>query len=132
MKSESFESEIIKNCDENIINKTIIINDTKNDIKLDIMVSKANYGLYLYYRIKCDTPMKNSYLHPFAKISIDYITQLESGEIEIAEVVADNEMIRKMFEYLSMDDIELKKHTGNSHHTQYRSAIINCITQLWD
>ena len=139
---ESFEKVLIENCDKNLINKIILIDGSECDyipctlngnIKLDIMVSKANYGPYLYYRIKCDRPLKkSSLLHPFNKIETDYIKRLESSEIEIGEVVADNEMIRKMFEFLSMSDEELEKHTGHKHTTCYRTSIIKSIIQFWD
>jgi hypothetical protein len=144
-KSESFENIIIKNCDEDIINKTVIIDIPQNhyityeeipkkNIRMDVMVSKANYGPYLYYRIKCDKDLDCSpSLHPFSKVDNNqYVNKLNSGGIEIGEVVADNEMIRKMFEYLSMDDDELDKYTGNKHSACYRASIINSIVQFWD
>lgn len=146
MSSESFEHTIINNCDEDIINKTVTLdvsqnyyityeneNTQKKIINMDVMVSKANYGPYLYYRIKCDEDLEYSpSLHPFAKVDNEYVTKLNSGGIEIAGIVADNEMIRKMFEYLSMDDVELDKYTGNIHCACYRASIINSISQFWD
>ena len=131
---ESFDKDINENCDNIIYNKIIIIcGSFSMDIKLDILVGQATNNPYLYYRIKCNKITENNFIsHPFRKLPIDCITSLKSGEVEIGEVIADNELVRKMFEYLMMDDEELQKYIGSALPISYRSTLINTIFQLWD
>ncbi len=140
----SFEEIIIDKCKENIINKTIIIDTSDNDYipskktksistQLTILVSKADDEPYLYYIMKCNqNPRDSLMLHPFRHIEKDEIKLLKTGDYEIAGIVADNLMIRKMFEYAAMSDEELAKHSGNKHQSCYRASIIQAIDGLWD
>lgn len=111
------------NCDECLIDKTINIDITHGYINMTIKVYKANYGQYLYYYIYCD---ESTGTHPFMDINI-YV-----NENSIGEVVADNTLTRLMFDYLSMNDEELSKHTGHKHQFYYRLYIINNLVHLWD
>jgi hypothetical protein len=131
---KSFEEQIKDVCNETIIDKTIEIeNDHDEPMKMTVKVHKANYGKYLYYRIIVDKPCKNEFdSHPFSQVFKLLGSELEESKLEIGEVVADNEMMRNMFNYLAMEDEDLEDHTGNTSCMKYRSAIIKTITLLWD
>jgi len=96
---------------------------------MTVKLDKANYGNYLYYRIICDIPYEGSNnpfaIHPFMRLEYE-------NKTEIGNVIADNEMVRKMFDFLVMPDIELAKYSGNSSPISYRASIIECISLLWD
>ncbi|QKF94744.1 hypothetical protein QKU48_gp1286 [Fadolivirus algeromassiliense] len=127
---KTFEDQIKEVCNENIINATFETDTTCGKmIKMSVTLDKANYGNYLYYRIVCDCPCKGPFdVHPFMRV----VDKNHHDFSEMGEVVADNPMVRKMFEFLVMPDDELVKHSGNTSAIGYRACIISCIEQLWD
>lgn len=139
---ETWEQKIAGSCNESIINKTITIydchgNNPNRSMDMTIKVDHANYGAYLYYQIICSKPFEdlpviqvNENYHPFQ--FIDNSNIIKKGQYEIGEIVADNPLMRLMFQFLSMTDEELDKHCGNNTTLHYRAVIISTITQLWD
>ena len=128
---ENYNDIIKKVCCENIIDQTINMDNTVGDIiKMRLTVNKANYGNYLYWKIICDIPCKNS-LHPHP---LRMICQNDdfSKTTEFAEVVSDNDLMRKMFEYLCKSDDELNQLIGSDVCVEYRARIIKAITFFWD
>lgn len=129
--SETFEDQIKEFCNENVIDKTIEINlNRESVIKMRVTLDKANYGNYLYYRVICDKLCENEFDdHPFSNVPNNHDRH---NNLEIGNVVADNKMMREMFNVLAMTDNELEKICGHCTPNYYRSNIINCIETLWD
>lgn len=102
--------------------------DGVKPVKMHISVNKGNYGNYLHWTVKCDKPTGHGafIVHPFRLVMEDVTND------EIGEVIADNEMIRKMLEHLSMTDEELIKHIGTSSVIEHRGRIIKALTLFWD
>lgn len=125
-----FEETMNKYCHETIIDKIIDTDNTyENSIKLHVIVKAANYSKFLYYRIICDKLYEYKFdMHPFMKLCLNGM----KNTYEICEIVADNEMIRKMFEFLVMPDEELQKYCGTESPIGYRSTIIYSLYQFWD
>jgi hypothetical protein len=122
-----------KQIKENIINTTIKVDCTSNQfVQMTIKVDKANYGNYLYYDIRCHQPYKNNKCeHPFFKLNTVLYDDTNCIGF-IGNVVADNELTRTLFRFLSMPDEELATHCGNTHQIYYRAHIIACISNLLD
>lgn len=129
---ETWNETMTKNSVEKIINTELFTgseDDGIEPIKLSVSVNKAKYGNYLYYNIKCDTPLEkdNAFcIHPFRLVA----DRVEDNHI--GEVTADNEMIRKMFEFIIMPDEELRKRSGTTSVVEYRAMIIQAINLFWD
>jgi hypothetical protein len=142
----SWKKSIAKNCNDKIIDKELytavgglVSTGEKKFIKMSVTVYKANYGHYLYWNIECNPPVKksNTFEHPFrlvdSSINNDLVCEVDGVDIDwVGEIVADNEMVRKMLEFLTMPDEELMKYTGNTTPIEYRSRIIKSISLLWD
>lgn len=127
---KTFEETIKEFCNENVLNRTIETStDPTNLTKMTVILDKANYGNYLYYRIICDRHCIDAFdMHPFVRLT----DKCHKNVTEIKEVVADNEMIRKMFEFFVMSDADLRKVSGNTGPLCYRASIIESIILFWD
>jgi hypothetical protein len=103
------------------------------EYELTIKLYKANYGEYLYWYVGCDKTKTNNIMeiHPFKLLDGDDCYG-DDNNMEIWEVVADNKFIRILFEFLSMEDDELSKYTGNNHVIEYRASLIKSATLFWD
>jgi len=135
LENISFDDTIREKCVIWIDKSLEIDSGTYGTIKFDILVGKANYGEYLYYRLRCDKLMENNFLsHPFIKLGQWDIQTSKNNENEIdtGNVVADNKLTRQIFKFLSMSDQELKKYAKNATPLSYRITLIETINRLWD
>lgn len=113
--------EYIQSCDEHVLNTTMYLKPYRwCNVKL--IADKANYGDYLHYQISCieedDIPI--------------FKTIFDLDDSIMYNVVADNTLIRKMLEYLTMSDEELDQHTGHICIEDYRVKIIKFMCSIPD
>jgi hypothetical protein len=127
----TFDEQIEESCQEKIIDAFVMTNNEQGkNIKMNVLVAKANYGSYLYWKVVCDSPCTGPFdVHPFRKIcrKKDF-----NNLLDIGEVIADNELMRKMFEFLIKPDDELELLVGHTSPTDYRASIIQAINFFWD
>ena len=129
---KTFEEKTKEVSRETIIDKTITLDNQQGQmINMRVTLDKANYGNFLYWNVVCDAPCTGPFhVHPLRNVceKDDY-----GSLTQIGEVIADNEMIRKMFEFLTMDDDKLLELIGTCFCTVgYRARIIHAISLFWD
>lgn len=90
---------------------------------------------YLYWYFKCtknSVPLEDcdlcSVFHPFKYIEDGMTDQT----VEFWNIIADNDLVRTVINYIAMSDEELSKLCGNIHVVEYRSQLIRFIYNIWD
>ena len=126
-QQDIFAERIKKCCRENIYDVTLPLKLDNEEITMRVTLDKSDYGEFLYWRVILDKIPKNTMENPFKRCDSEYI-----NEKEIGEVVADNKLMRTLFEFLVMPDELLQKYSGNNAPIEYRSAIIAAIMNFWD
>lgn len=116
-----------------IISATVTTGNAQHQYKLTIQAYRATYGTYLYYSISCNIPWTEveQWEHPFHALEL-HSWAGSTETTEIWNVVADNDLVRRMLEYLAMPDSELSPKIGNSGPLGYRAHLIRTLHDLWD
>jgi hypothetical protein len=116
-------SELVQNCKGDKVYDVELY--TRNDhvsqqYKLSVLVKQPKYDVHYHWNVKCDVKYYGAG-HPFEYV-FEYVVDNSVGN-----VVASNEMTKKIFEFLVMPDEKLKHLTGCDTIIQYRSKIIAAL-----
>jgi hypothetical protein len=133
--TNSFDESVKRKCYpepilQTTLTSTMICDNSTDSYHLTVRVYRATYGPYLYYSIRCDVPWtgSNHRIHPFGQLC--YI-DIEVTD-ELWNVVADNDLVRRILEYIAMPDEQLEQKTGHKHQRCYRAKLIETIAGLAD
>lgn len=123
----SFDQRVSKCCHpEPVVSTTL----STGSFMLTVKVYRATYGNYLNYYIACDVPWKPKPFieHPFRQLNCEVTDEITN----VSEVVADNDFIRCLFQYLTMPDDELTPKIGHTSPVEYRACLIRSLQYFWD
>ncbi len=110
-----------------LIDKNIVTEFMGVKYTITIKVHQSTYGereKYLYWYIgstDCTDPARGPFM----------LSKYE-GDVEGWDVVANNSLLMKTFEYIAMSDDELWPLTRNHDPAYYRARLIKFVYDMWD
>jgi hypothetical protein len=115
-------------------------NNLNNYTSLIVSITKKFYSdecKYYYYityhfenyinKYKQSSTSNNFKTHPFNDLTQEQFDNMKDGVI-----ILENDLTKKLVEYLMMNDDELQQKIGRTFPNDYRKHIIKFIDSLWD
>jgi hypothetical protein len=120
---------IDEKCEETILEKEITVGIPDKEMKLFIKANRRDYGPFIAYGITTSEPCVGmpSELHPLSMVDA-----LSHPVAYISDIVPDNEMMRKILNYISLDDDELEKLFPKGHPLDTRARLIYSLEIFFD
>lgn len=122
----SFEEIVKQKCRPGAILNTSVITNKIYTLKIQAYQSNYENGKFLYWYVECDIPCTeiNSHNHPLKYIG--------NNLDKTWGIIADNDLVRLILQYLTLSDKELNKKCGHVDQMEYRASLIRALDQLWD